>query len=96
MKTRFLLVPASLLLLAGQSVAQAVLEEVTVTARKRAESLADVPISISVTAGEKLEPDVPAGLEELSAFTPNLQVNENATQQTVTIRGIGSGANQGL
>lgn len=94
MKTRFLLVPASLLLLAGQGVAQAVLEEVTVTARKRAESLADVPISISVTAGEKLEQMSLRGLEELSGFTPNLQVNENATQQTVTIRGIGSGANQ--
>ena len=34
------------------------------------------------------------GLEELSGFTPNLQINENATQQTVTIRGVGSGANQ--
>ncbi|MGI9228276.1 MAG: TonB-dependent receptor [Gammaproteobacteria bacterium] len=71
-----------------------VLEEVVVTARKRAESLADVPISVSVTSGVKLDRMGISGLEELSGFTPNVQIHENATQQSVTIRGIGSGANQ--
>ncbi|MCY4154219.1 MAG: TonB-dependent receptor [Gammaproteobacteria bacterium] len=74
--------------------AQTALEEITVTARKRVESLDDVPISVSVTTGQKLERMAIHRLEDLSAFTPNLQINENATQQSVTIRGIGSGANQ--
>lgn len=94
MNTRLLAVLGGFFLLAGETFAQAVLEEVTVTARKRAESLVDVPVSISVTSGEKLEQLSLRGLEDLSGFTPNLQVNENATQQTVTIRGVGSGANQ--
>ena len=94
MNTRFLLISGSFLLLLSDLSAQTVLEEITVTARKRAEALDDVPISVSVTTGEKLERMSIGGLEELSAFTPNLQINENATQQTLTIRGIGSGANQ--
>ena len=94
MNSRSILVFISLFLFLGEVSAQAVLEEVTVTARKRAESLDDVPISVSVMSGDKLERMAIGGLEELSAFTPNLQINQNATQQTVTIRGIGSGANQ--
>jgi len=74
--------------------AQSVLEDIVVTARKTAETLDDVPISVSVTQGEKLENMSIDGLEDLSEFVPNLQINENATQQTVTIRGVGSGANQ--
>ena len=35
--------------------AQAQLEEVIVTAQKRAESLQDVPISISTVSGEKIQ-----------------------------------------
>jgi len=85
----------TLLLFSSSSLwAQAVLEEVVVTARKTTESLNDVPISVSVTSGERLEKTSIDGLEELSLYIPNVHINQNATQQTVTIRGIGSGANQ--
>lgn len=94
MKLRYLSTVCTLALFAGDLAAQAMLEEVVVTARKRAESLHDVPISVSVTSGEKLERMGIGGLEELSAYTPNVHISENATQQSVTIRGIGSGANQ--
>ena len=72
------------------------LEEVVVTAQKRVQSLQDVPISVSVTTGERLEEFSIGGMEELSASIPNVTIAENATQDSVTIRGIGSGANQGF
>ncbi len=72
------------------------LEEVVVTAQKREQSLQDVPISVSVTAAERLDEFSIGGLEELSASIPNATIAENATQDSVTIRGIGSGANQGF
>ncbi len=72
------------------------LEEVVVTAQKREQSLQDVPISVSVTTGERLDDFSITGLEEMSASIPNVTIAENATQDSVTIRGIGSGANQGF
>jgi len=72
------------------------LEEVVVTARKQPEGLQDVPISVAVMGGEKIEDMGISGLEEISAFMPTVRINENATQQSVYIRGIGSGANQGF
>lgn len=74
----------------------AVLEEVVVTAQKRVQSLQDVPISVSVTSGESLEKMSVNGLGELSASIPNVTIAENATQDSVTIRAIGSGANHGF
>lgn len=73
-----------------------VLEEVVVTAQKRQQSLQDVPVSVSVTSGKQLEAFSISGLEELSESLPNVTIAENATQDSVTIRGIGSGANQGF
>lgn len=72
------------------------LEEVLVTAQKREQSLQDEPISVSVTTGERLEEFSINVLEEMSASIPNVTITENATQDSVTIRGIGSGANQGF
>jgi outer membrane receptor protein involved in Fe transport len=72
------------------------LDEIIVTAQKRAQSLQDVPISVAVATGERLEHYAVNGMEELSASMPNVHIGENATQDSVTIRGIGSGANQGF
>ena len=93
MRIRLMIVLLGLLVVVPGT-AQPVLEEIVVTARKTVESLDDVPISVAVISGDKLDQMSISGLEELSGAMPNLQVNENATQQTVTIRGIGSGANQ--
>ncbi len=90
-------VPTLLAMYVGQAVGQtSQLEEVVVTAQKREQSLQDVPISVSVTSGERLDQFSITGLEELSASVPNVTIAENATQDSVTIRGIGSGANQGF
>jgi len=73
-----------------------VLEETVVTAQKREESVQEVPISVAVTSGEKLDDFSIGGLDELSATIPNVTIGQNATQDSITIRGVGSGANHGF
>ncbi len=84
-------------LVASAAASQAAqLEEVVVTAQKRAESLQDVPISVSVTSGETLDKFSIGDIGELSASIPNVTIGQNATQDSITIRGVGSGANHGF
>ncbi|MGH1372407.1 MAG: TonB-dependent receptor [Cellvibrionaceae bacterium] len=67
------------------------LEEIVVTAQKRAESLQDVPISVSAMSGEKLaEAGIPA-MSDFSAYVPNFNVTSNAIGDVISIRGIQSG-----
>ncbi|GAB3113343.1 TonB-dependent receptor [Aestuariicella hydrocarbonica] len=72
------------------------LEEVVVTAQKRAESLQDVPISVSAMGGDKLAEAGIENLQDLSAYVPNLKVVDGGLVPLMFIRGIGSGANQGF
>ena len=51
--------------------AQSVLEEVVVTAQKRAESLQDVPIAISAFTGDNLKDFGVNTAEEVMALIPN-------------------------
>ncbi len=84
------------LIVAGPAAFAQKLEEVVVTAQKRAESLQGVPISVSVTSGEQLDDFSIGGIAELSRSIPNVTIGQNATQDSITIRGIGSGANHGF
>ena len=70
------------------------LEEIIVTAQKRAESLQDVPVSIMAISGTKIEEAGLHSFAELSAYVPNLAVQENAVNTIIVMRGIGVGANQ--
>jgi len=73
------------------SLASTTLEEVVVTAQKRAESLQDVPISVSAMSGDKLaEAGIPS-FQDFSAYVPNLNVTSNAIGDVISIRGIQSG-----
>ncbi len=70
------------------------LEEVIVTAQKRAESLQDVPISVSALQGDKISE---AGIPNMSAmadYVPNLVITEGTVSTYITMRGAGSGNNQ--
>lgn len=69
------------------SFAQA-LEEVIVTARKRAETMQDVPIAISAFSGEALEKAGVKELQNLNESVPNLEFSQGNVPQ-VFIRGIG-------
>lgn len=51
-----------------------VLEEVTVTARKRAESLINVPVAVSAFSADRIEAIGTPDLESLSKFSPGLSV----------------------
>jgi len=72
------------------------LEEVVVTAQKRAESLQDVPLSVQSLDGTKIKEANIQQISELSAYIPNFQMTETTVGNNVFIRGIGSGVNQGF
>lgn len=67
------------------------LEEVIVTAQKRSENAQDVPIAISVVAGEKLQNQGISDFAELSNHVPNLQIKDTPATYQVRVRGLGSG-----
>ena len=70
------------------------LEEIIVTAQKRAESLQDVPVSLVAISGTKIEEAGMHSFAELSQYVPNLNITENNLNTIISLRGIGVGANQ--
>ena len=72
-----------------------VLEEVTVTARKRSESLQDVPIAVTAFTGDTLEDKGLINIAQVADWTPGLEMDPTAaisgSSATLTtfIRGIG-------
>ncbi len=58
------------------------LEEVIVTARKREESLQEVPLTISVFNADDILKDDIRSLNEVSNFTPGFQYNDQGNQET--------------
>ncbi len=83
--------PFMLNAVAAQS--QLMLEEVVVTSQKRVESLADVPISVNVMAGQKMAESGITNLNDLADFVPNLSMNQTGIGTNITVRGISSGIN---
>jgi iron complex outermembrane receptor protein len=68
------------------------LDEVVVTARKREETLQEVPIAVSALGAEALERLQVANLRDISSRVPNLGVTANQTTPSsaqVYLRGIG-------
>ena len=76
--------------------AQPILEEVVVTARKKAETLQDSPIAVSVVSGERMSETGITNLEQVSATVPGLQLGRGVQTSSIYIRGIGSGLNRGF
>lgn len=67
-----------------------VLQEVIVTAQKRAENVQEVPISIAVLNSESLHSRGIHNLQDLSRAVPGLSVQETGFERRVSIRGIGN------
>ncbi len=87
-----LIAAAVALAIAGSAGAQAVLGEVTVTARKRAESLQDVPFAISARSGAALQAAGADNIEDISRNIAGLSVqNLGPGQSQVGLRGISAG-----
>src|SRR5437016_3640773 len=90
-----------LALIGAEAVAQeaerqaAVLEEVTVTARKVRENLQETPVAITAMSGDALEQRQVFQTDKLTQVVPNLQFGTNAplagnnASSQVFIRGIG-------
>lgn len=80
---------------AVQATAVPVLEEVTVTAQKRAERLSEVPASVSAVTGEELTRIGAGRLQDYVALVPGLHVaDQSVTNGSVllSIRGITTGS----
>jgi iron complex outermembrane receptor protein len=79
----------------GTSAERGTLEEITVTARRRAESLQDTPISVSAFSAKQLETRGVLRTTDVGKYTPNVQFDSVATESgggastQVYIRGIG-------
>jgi iron complex outermembrane recepter protein len=70
-------------------------EEIFVTARKRSESLLDVPIPVSVATAEQLQRDQVRAISDLSRLTPALEVSQTSGGENnggARLRGLGTGA----
>ena len=108
MNRNFRLRPASLvaaavaLILAQSATAQeqgasaqeepAALGEITVTARKRAESIQDVPFAISARTGEQLQQAGASNIEDVAVNVAGFSVqNLGPGQSQVAIRGVSAG-----
>lgn len=66
-----------------------VLDEVTVTATKRQESVQDIPLSVSALSGEQLDALGLSDMTEITQQIPNLQMNAWSPQLTIfNIRGV--------
>lgn len=91
LKTR-LLVAAAAVVAFPVVPALAAVENVTVTAQKREESLQEVPISLEVVSGENLAAFQIRDLESLQNYVPNLLVQGSPGNDAIFIRGFGSQA----
>jgi iron complex outermembrane recepter protein len=72
------------------SIAQ-VLEEVVVTARKRTESLQDVPISLQAISGDRIAEQGIVDIQQLAPYTPNFSYIQAAgASDLYFMRGLGT------
>jgi len=76
----------------AQEEAGAVIEEIIVTAQKREQTLAEIPMSITVLSGELLERQQADNFQDLVALVPGLSINTSRRGVTrITLRGINTG-----
>ncbi len=74
---------------------ETVFEEVVVTATKRASTLQDIPIAVTVTSAETIEKAQIQDLLDIQTVVPSLRVSQLqvARNASFSIRGFGNGAN---
>lgn len=70
--------------------------DIVVTAQRKQQRLQDVPVAVTVVAGQALQDANIKGLSELSARLPAVRIAQAPGADLLNIRGIGSGLNPGL
>ncbi|HEY5755209.1 MAG TPA: TonB-dependent receptor [Steroidobacter sp.] len=71
------------------------LEEVVVTARKREESLQDVPVAVAVVSQEQLRTNIASDLSQVGELAPQVSMSQggSGTGAVITVRGVSSASN---
>lgn len=69
-----------------------VIEEITVTAQKREESLSDVPVALTVLSADQIEASFSRNIEDLQALVPavSFRTGNTTRNSALTVRGIGT------
>jgi iron complex outermembrane receptor protein len=76
---------------AAANAQELVIDEVIVTATKRAESVQDIPLAVNAFTGAQLEEAGVKDIRDIAGQTPGLQIKSRGeTEGSVFIRGIGS------
>ena len=72
--------------------AQGALEEIVVTAQKREENIADVPIAVTVLGEDQIEASFSRNIEDLQALVPavSFRTGNTTRNSALTVRGIGT------
>lgn len=71
-------------------------DEIIVTATKRAESIQDVPVSVSAVNIETINALGVADFSELAIYLPNFEINNSTILPNLYVRGLGSGATHSI
>ena len=85
-----------MMILSPAAMSQPLLEEIVVTARKKAESLMDAPVSVNAVSGESMNELGMTNLIQLSTRMPSLILGTGAEASNIYMRGVGSGVNTGF
>lgn len=97
LKNTFMLTTSVALALsvATPAFAQGAEDEIIVTATKRAQTLQEVPIAVTVTSADTIEKAQILDILDLQSVVPSLRVSQlqGSTQTNFIIRGFGNGAN---
>jgi len=69
-------------------------DEILVTARRRVESLAEVPTAITAFSADQIDRLNIRGIDDVAALTPGLQSADSAVSSggSISLRGVGSGS----
>jgi outer membrane receptor protein involved in Fe transport len=80
---------------ATTAIAQNVQDEIIVTATKRASTLQETPVAVSVTTADVIENAQILDIKDLQSVVPTFRVSQlqNSANTTLTIRGFGNGGN---
>ena len=94
-KKHVIVAVGALLGLSNHTIAEEmVIEEVIVTATKRAQSTQDIPMSVEALSGDKISITGMRDLTDLSSGVPSFLVTEAAGDRNITMRGMGTPAGQ--
>jgi len=69
------------------------LEEIIVTAQRRAQLLKEVPISVDTVTGEEIRKQGFRNMDQLAEFSPSILIDNRIQDQDIAIRGVGTTGN---